>query len=342
MIKEFYVSGYSSTEDKGIIRYRIDTDAHTISEVSSVTGLESPTFMVPHPNGKVIYSGERHKGEADVVSLKLDGTQPIVTGKLPTGGISACHISLDPSCRYLLAANYGTGSLAVFSLNEDGSLNKRTDFRQFEGHGVNPDRQERPHLHFALCTGETVYACDLGQDTVWVYDFDSATGKLIDTDRNIHVNPGDGPRHLTLHPSRHGYVYLITEMGNIVYVLRETENGYETVQKISSIPENYDGPENTAAAIRFTDDGSKLLVSNRGHDSIAVFPVCEDGTLLSPTFSPSGGKGPRDFNIFGDLVVTSNQYTGDVVVYELCGLTLKDTGIHANAGKPSCVQPVIL
>lgn len=341
MVYEFYVSGYTASDGKGIIRYRIDTEGRSIEEVSFVTGIESPTYMVPHPNGTVIYSGEKHKGEGEVVSYRLDGTKPYVTGKLPTGGISPCHVSLDPSCEYLFAANYATGSLAVFRLGRDGSLLEKTDFRQFEGHGTNPKRQEGPHLHFALCTGDTVYACDLGQDVVWVYDFDRASGKLIETDRNIHTSPGDGPRHLAVHAAHPGLLYLITEMASVVYVLKETQSGYETVQKISSIPADYDGPENTAAAIRFTEDGTRLLVSNRGHNSIAVFPVTDDGTLLPPTFGPSGGDGPRDFNILGNIVVSSNQFSGDVAVYELDGTVLKDTGIHANAGQPSCVQPVL-
>lgn len=340
MVREFYVSGYASPAEKGIIRYRIDTEAMTIEETGSVSGVESPTYMIPHPNGSVLYSGERHAGEADVVSFLYEGNEIKMTGKLMTGGVSACHISLDPSCEYLFAANYGTGSVAVFRLNNDGSLKERTDFRQFEGKGANPLRQERPHLHFIQCTGETVYACDLGQDIVWVFDFDRSAGKLIDTDRNIHVHPGDGPRHLAVHPFRPDLLYLITEMGNNVYVLKKTDTGFETLQKISSLPACYEGPENTAAAIRFTYDAKKLLVSNRGHDSIAVFPVTEDGLLLDPVFSPSGGSGPRDFNVFGDLVVTSNQYSGDVVVYRLDGLVLKETGLRANAGHPSCVQPV--
>ena len=326
MIREFYVSGYAELGEKGIIRYRIDTDKKTIDETGSVTCIENPTYMIPHPNGHVIYSGEKHKGEAEVVSFIFKGAEAHVTGKLLTGGISACHISLDPACEYLFAANYATGSLAVFSLGSDGSLLERTDFRQFEGHGADPVRQDRPHLHFALCTGETVYACDLGQDVVWVFDFDRNTGK---------------PRHLAIHSAHPGFIYLITEMASTVYVLRDDGNGYETIQTISSIPADYDGPENTAAAIRFSEDGTRLLVSNRGHDSIAVFQVTESGTLLPAVFSSSGGTGPRDFNVFGDLVVTSNQYSGDVVVYELDGLTLRDTGIRSNAGHPSCVQPVL-
>ena len=175
MVREFYVSGYAELGEKGIIRYRIDTDKKTIDETGSVTCIENPTYRIPHPNGLVIYSGEKHKGEAEVVSFIFKGAEAHVTGKLLTGGISACHISLDPACEYLFAANYATGSLAVFSLGSDGSLLERTDFRQFEGHGADPVRQDRPHLHFALCTGETVYACDLGQDVVWVFDFDKNT-----------------------------------------------------------------------------------------------------------------------------------------------------------------------
>ncbi|MDO4804564.1 MAG: lactonase family protein [Lachnospiraceae bacterium] len=364
MVHDFYVSGYAAPDEKGIIRYRFDADAKTIEEVDYVTGIENPTYMIPHPDGKKIYSGEKHKGEGEVVSYILDGTKPRVTAKIKTGGISPCHISLDPACEFLFAANYATGSLAAFRLNADGSLMERTDFIQFEGHGTNPARQDRPYIHYALCTGNTFYACDLGCDLVRVFDFDRVSGKLSPTDRNISVQPGDGPRHLALHDSHPGFLYLITEMGSRVYVLKESsgryeavqkirslserhdvlkESGgkYEVIQKISSLPEGYDGPENTAAAIRFTEDGTRLLVSNRGHDSIAVYEVLPDGTLSAPCWNPSGGVAPRDFNIIGNYVISSNQISGDVVVYELDGLKLRETGIHTNFGHPSCVQPAM-
>ena len=341
MKKEFYISGYSPSDEKGIIRYRIDTETREITEISHVTGIESPTYMVPHPNGKVIYSGEKHSGEGEVVSYVLDGNEMRVASKLPTGGISPCHVALDPSCGFLFAANYATGSLAVFKLDENGALLTRTDFRQFQGHSVNPSRQESAHLHFSLCTGETVYACDLGEDIVWVFDFDRTNGRLIDTDRNIRTHPGDGPRHLAIHEQHPGFLYLITEMASTVYVLREKTDGYEPVQKIRSVPEPYNGPENTAAAIRFTADGTRLIVSNRGDNSLAVFQVLEDGTLKSPEFGTSGGDGPRDFNIFDDILISANQFSGDIAVYRLDGTHLIDLGIRTNFGHPSCVQPVL-
>ena len=63
MVREFYVSGYAELGEKGIIRYRIDTDKKTIVEIGSVTCIENPTYMVPHPNGHVIYSGENTRGK---------------------------------------------------------------------------------------------------------------------------------------------------------------------------------------------------------------------------------------------------------------------------------------
>lgn len=340
MKKEFYVSGYAPRDEKGIIRYCVDTETREITGISHVTGIESPTYMVPHPNGKIIYSGEKHSGEGEVVSYALKGREICVTAKLPTGGVSPCHVSLDPSCEYLFAANYASGSLAVFKLDESGALLTRTDFRQFHGHSVNPLRQESAHLHFSLCTGETVYACDLGEDIVWVFDFDRRNGKLIDTERNIHIHPGDGPRHLAIREKHPGFLYLITEMASTVYVLCEKAGRYEVVQKIRSVPEPYNGPENTAAAIRFTSDGTRLIVSNRGDNSLAVFQVLKDGTLTAPEFGTSGGDGPRDFNIFDDILVSANQFSGDIAVYRLDGTHLIDLGIHTCYGHPSCVQPV--
>ena len=349
MRAEFYVSGYASLEEEGIHRYLFDTEKKTIRETASVTGIESPSYMAVHPNGRVIYSGEKHAGEAEVVCYSLQGIEknPVVRGKLPTGGISACHISLDSACEYLFAANYATGSIAVFALDIDGMLVGRTDFVQHEGSGADPVRQSGPHCHFIYCDWDEVYVCDLGLDTVFIYDFNRKTGKLTPTDRNIKTAPGDGPRHLDFHMAYPDKLYLITEMKNDVYVLHKKNDRYEVIQKISSIPKGCTA-ENTAAAIRFTMGGSRLLVSNRGDNSIAVFSVNHDGTLNAPVFSPSGGDGPRDINLIGDhstgeYVISANQNSGEVVIYKLeDDNTLTYTGIRVQAGSPTCVVPAVL
>ena len=142
-------------------------------------------------------------------------------------------------------------------------------------------------------------------------------------------------------------LYLITEMKNDVYVLHKKNDRYEVIQKISSIPKGC-AAENTAAAIRFTMGGSRLLVSNRGDNSIAVFSVNHDGTLNAPVFSPSGGDGPRDINLIGDhstgeYVISANQNSGEVVIYKLeDDNTLTYTGIRVQAGSPTCVVPAVL
>jgi 6-phosphogluconolactonase len=183
--------------------------------------------------------------------------------------------------------------------------------------------------------------------TVFIYDFNRETGKLTPTDRNIKTAPGDGPRHLDFHMAYPDKLYLITEMKNDVYVLHKKNDRYEVIQKISSIPKGC-AAENTAAAIRFTMGGSRLLVSNRGDNSIAVFSVNHDGTLNAPVFSPSGGDGPRDINLIGDhstgeYVISANQNSGEVVIYKLeDDNTLTYTGIRVQAGSPTCVVPAVL
>lgn len=349
MRAEFYVSGYASADEDGIRRFLFDTEKKTIRETASVSGIESPTYLAMHPNGRVIYSGEKHDGEAEVVCYALEGyeKEPVVYGKLPTGGVSACHISIDDACEYLFAANYATGSIAVFALDIDGMLVGRTDFVQHTGHGADPVRQAGPHCHYIYCDWDEVYVCDLGLDKVFIYDFNRDTGKLTPTDKTIVTDPGDGPRHLAMHMAYPDKLYLITEMKSAVYVIEKKNNTYRTIQKISAIPADCTA-ENTAAAIRFTMGGSRLLVSNRGDDSIAVFSVNHDGMLGEPTFSSSGGKTPRDINLIGDhstgeYVISTNQDSGDVVIYKLeDDNTLTDTGLHTVAGRPTCVVPALL
>ncbi len=131
----------------------------------------------------------------------------------------------------------------------------------------------------------------------------------------LFLSPGSGPRHLAVHERYKNFLYVICELTGDVYVYKKKKTGYEMIQKISSLEDNFQG-ENTAAAIKFSRGGRVLLVSNRGSDSITSFKVYEDGMLEKREVISSGGRGPRDFEVFGRYLVIANQYSGNLAVVE--------------------------
>ena len=340
----FLTSGYANPAEEGLRCWDYDTQAGSILQRWGLRGLNSPTYLLRHPNGQVLYSGEKGSGpdyDGFLVTYALEEDGARVLKRLHTGGASPCHLSLDEQKTFLFVSNYASGTMSVFRLDEDGMPTQRCCLVQHEGHGVHPERQDGPHVHYAMCRGDLVYVCDLGLDKVFCYHLDRETGTLRLSGQSYITAPGDGPRHLAFHPTLPGCFSLLTELTGKVYVLRQTDSGLESIQVRSALPEDFRG-ENTAAAIRYTDDGACLLTSNRGHDSIAVFRVQSDGTLSEAVFCSSGGSGPRDFHLAGNLVLSSNQYSGELAVLELdpedCSLRpLAHTG---GGGKPTCVLPL--
>lgn len=340
----FLTSGYASPAEEGLHCWDFDTQTGTIAQRWGLSGLNSPTYLLRHPNGRILYSGEKGSGQNQdgfLVTYALEDRPARVLSRLHTGGVSPCHLSMDEQRAFLFVSNYASGTLSVFRLDEDGLPAERCDVVQHHGHGVHPSRQDGPHIHYAMCRGDLVYVCDLGLDVVFRYRLNRSSGRLSLTEGSFSTAPGDGPRHLAFHPTLPGCVTLLTELTGKVYVLRQTAGALEKVQVRSALPEDYRG-ENTAAAVRYTEDGAFLLTSNRGHDSIAVFPVRSDGTLSEPVFSSSGGAGPRDFHLMGDLVLSSNQYTGELAVLELDrnSRQLRSLAHTDGAGQPTCVLPL--
>lgn len=75
-----------------------------------------------------------------------------------------------------------------------------------------------------------------------------------------------------------------------------------------ALPDDFDGLK-AVAEIRITPDGRFVYVSNRGHDSIAIFSVDQEtGKLTLVGHEPTRGKFSRNFNIdpTGRFLVAAN------------------------------------
>ena len=311
--------------------------------------LENPSYLTLNRDGSRLYSvletqtyhGKKGGGVA-AFSVDAEGAlSPL--GEQPTLGEDPCYLSTDGE--YLLAANYSGGSMAVFPLGRKGEILPQSSLTVHSGSGPVPERQSQAHVH---CTdfapdGGLIYAVDLGLDAVRLYGLDRAGGAVKPEDGEIRLRPGFGPRHAVFHRGLRS-VYIVGELSSSVAVFRyETRDGkvrFEQVQELSALPEDFHG-ENTGAAVRLSPDGRFLYASNRGHDSIAVFRVREDGTLESAGFCPSGGRGPRDFAIDprGEFLLAANEKSGNVAVFRLNSKTgmPEPTGEGASLHAPVCV-----
>jgi 6-phosphogluconolactonase len=319
----FFASGYASAEQPGIQAFLFDQTTGEITPHGSFTGINAPSFLLAHPNGKWLYAvsetGQGSHGVLGEVWAFQFEREPFAIAPLnhqTTRGDWPCHLQFDASGRWLIAANYGTGNAAIYPIQIDGSLGEMTDFIQHEGKGPNTARQEGPHAHSSIFTPDNRFAliADLGIDQIVFYKFDSSTGKL-QSHTSINTPPGAGPRHLAFHPNSK-WLYAANELDNTVtlYDFDEVMGGLTARQSIPTIP--LDSPENIVADIHIDDSGKRLYVSNRGHNSIAAYDINENGSITLTAIPECGGNWPRNFAISpnGKYMLVANQYSNEICV----------------------------
>ena len=200
-------------------------------------------------------------------------------------------------------------------IDGDGSLARRTQLIPHEGKSVHP-RQTCPHPHCVQVTpdGRFLAVVDLGCDGVYLYPLDNSKGVSAKPSQICASEPGAGPRHI-LFNAVGNMAYVVNELGNSATVYRYAAGELTRIQTVSSIPKGFTN-ESIGAAIRLTPDGRRLLVSNRGHDSLAVFDVLPDGRIAFVDTVPVHGNWPRDFILFagGRFTAVTNEKSDGVVI----------------------------
>ena len=322
-----FTSGYAAADQPGIRAFLFDGTSGAFTLHGSFKGILNPSYLVVHPNQPWLYAVSElaKKGDGkfgEVWSLRFT-REPFAIEALnhqTTKGDWPCHLRIDATGKWIIAANYGTGNAAVYPILDDGSLGEMTDFVQHSGKGPNEKRQEGPHAHSSTFSPDNrfVIIADLGIDQLVIYRFDAMTGKL-GPHSVAKSQPGAGPRHTIFHPNG-TWFYAANELGNTVSVYQyDTAKGaLAEKQSISTLPagEPADAPENIVADIHISDSGKRLYVSNRGHNSIAVFDINDSGSLSLVSIPSCGGNWPRNFALAPNekFVLVANQYSNDVCV----------------------------
>ncbi|HEX6341288.1 lactonase family protein [Umezawaea sp.] len=311
-------------------------------------GVANPSFVIE--SGRTLYAvNEQGNGSVTAVAVGAGGGLRIINAQ-STGGADPCHLALDPSGRYLLSANYSSGSVSVHPVKADGGLGARTDLVTHQGSGPDRERQEGPHAHQVLPdpAGEHLLAVDLGTDSVYSYRLDTGTGKLqlVST---ATVRPGAGPRHLAFHPTG-TFAYIANELDStVVAAAYDPESGVLTPgEAVRTVPEGTPAtPRNYPAEVVVSQDGRFAYLSNRGHDSVALFAVEDGGARLRLVETvPTGGEYPRHitFDPTGRFLFAANQNSSTVTSFAVDQATgrLTAAGTPLSSPIPVCVVPTRL
>jgi 6-phosphogluconolactonase len=174
-------------------------------------------------------------------------------------GKDTTHLSVQPSGKYLFAANYTSGNFPVFRILANGFIGPMTDEFQSVGNGTGPNaaRQEGPHAHQILTDldGNHVFGVDLGADKVNVLNLDPGAGVFsANTVPFAPVASGSGPRHMAFHPDRQ-HAYVLDELASSITVFDydPVRAAFIWKQTISTLPADFTGT-NTTAEIRIHPD----------------------------------------------------------------------------------------
>ncbi|GHH63396.1 lactonase family protein [Lentzea cavernae] len=323
---------------KGIGIGTYDTATGQLRTTGTITGVVNPSFVIESRDGRFLYAvNENTKGEVTAI----DAATLKVINKQPTGGADPCHLTLDPSGKHLITADYSSGSLSVFPVNADGSLGARTQKVQHKGTGPDPERQEGPHAHHVVFdpAGKYAAAVDLGADSVFFYSF---TGGKLTQVSQAKVKPGAGPRHIAFHPNGRT-AYVANELDSTIVSCAYADGKLTPGQVLPTAPSG--GVKNYPAEVLVSGDGKHVYLSNRGHDSIAHFAVDGTGLTLVGT-TPVGGKYPRHitFDPSGALLFAANQNSNNVTSFTVDKATgkLTPSGTALQTAIPVCVLPTRL
>lgn len=312
---------------RGIACYEFDTDTGKL-EYRNVTGnIQNPSYIITDSGSSYLYCVNELKDwngiDGSTVSAfaveKSTGKLKLINRQF-TCGADACHLSLSPDESCLLVSNYSGGSFAVYRIRGDHGLEAASCILKHSGKGVNPQRQEGPHVHQTVISpdGQYVYVSDLGQDVLACYRADWEKGWLLpEKDKNIYGLPGQGVRHGVF--DRTGTrLYVMTELTCEVNVYEYKEGEARLLQTVPAFSEKEKPQEDwLGAGIRIHPSGKWVYGAVRGADHIAVFRVEADGQLTLKETKPSGGRTPREFILSPDgrFLLAANQDTDNITVF---------------------------
>lgn len=326
-----YVGTYTTTlphvrgKGEGIYVFTLEPETGALNPSSAITGVVNPSFLALHPNQRYLYA-VNETSETDgqpgggVSAFAIDPATGGLTflNQQSSHGTDPCHLTVDQTGSYVVVANHGSGTVACYPIQSDGSLGPASDVVQHVGSSIYP-QQQGPHAHSVNLdrTNRFVAACDKGIDKVMVYQLDRATGRLVPNDPPFGASrPGSAPRHLAFHPTR-PYAFVINEIGSSLtsFAFDPATGAMVEIETVSTLPEGY-AERNSTADVRVHPNGKFVYGTNRGHDSIAIFGVDEaTGTLTPLGHESTRGPVPRNINLdpTGRLLLAANQ-NGDTIV----------------------------
>ncbi|MFO8146265.1 MAG: lactonase family protein [Gillisia sp.] len=313
--KEGHVNGQAN----GIYSVIQDQETGKLLFKETAAKITNPSFVKVSKNKKYLFAvselGSNDAPSGFVYSYKIDEDYGLeMINKVSTESFAPCHIALDQSGNFVFVSNYVGGVVMVYKIKPDGGLKKvqRVDL----------ENRSDSNAHSVTLSSDNkrAYIADLGNDKIWIYNFDPATGRLkLNSQAYVALSNGSGPRHFTL-SANNKFAYSINEINSSVSVFSVLKDGgLKLIQNIASLPEDFT-EKNSAADIHIHPSGKFLYASNRGHNTIASYKIDKNtGTLKNIGYAPTFGKAPRNFAISknGKFLYVANQDSNNISIFNV-------------------------
>ena len=361
-----YAGSYTSAVDggangQGIYRFEMDTYTGALERRKLVAKVPNPSWIVIHPSKKYLYAVneivDQRSGSVTAFAIEPATGGLTQLNAVSSEGSGPAHMSLDASGKFVFVANYAGGTIAVLPIEEGGRLGGAVDVHRDIGPmGVRQatdappgsfaiSGHDSPHAHMIAAdpANRFVLSVDLGQDRIYVYQFNPESGKLTPSEAApfVSIPSGDGPRHFVFHPNGRWMYVLSEESSTITFFHYDAEHGTLSLQQaISSLPEGFAGT-NFTSEIVISPDGRFLYAANRLHDTIAICAIESSGQLKRFAEVSTFGDYPRHctFDPSGDFFYVCNQRSDAITCFKVQRETglLSFTGGYMAIGSPSIV-----
>jgi 6-phosphogluconolactonase len=364
-----YVGSYSSPQGpegstgrgRGIYVFAMDPAIGTLTQKQLCEDGMNPSWLAFHPSAKYLYAANevlsfngRDTGAVTAYAIDTRSGNLAQLNSVSSEGAGPAHLSVHPSGKHILVANYYGGSFAVLPILPDGRVASATDVKQDTQppgpiHAISAppgsfaiSGHDRPHAHMIESdpSGNFVLGSDLGTDTIHMWRLNHQAGKL-DPIGDVSVPAGDGPRHFAFHPNSR-WLYSLQEKAStlILFDFDRLAGTLKARQQVSTLPTGFAGT-NFTSEVRVSGDGKFVYAANRLHDSIAVFSIGASGELTFASETWTHGDYPRSVTIdpSGNYTYCCNQRADAITCFRVNRATGSLTFInrYTAVGTPSII-----
>jgi 6-phosphogluconolactonase len=321
--------------EQRIAVYRLDEENGKLTHLADTKTKGEPGNLTCDAARGLLFVAMRSTGELASFRIEPATGKMTLLSQVP-GGDDPAYVSLDQTKRFLFTAFYVAAKVTVHAIGDDGKLTLRQSI----------DTAKNAHAIVADPSNRFVFVPHTGANAIFQFRFDVTTGKLTANEpAKLPTPEKSGPRHLVFLSRLPTLLYVDNEQDSSVtsYTL-DTKTGLLNAKAtLSTLPAKYKEP-NSTAEIKLNPKGNTLYVSNRGHNSIAVYRVGPSGNNFRFLGHTPTEKTPRSFDIdpSGRWLFVAGEGSGKLAGYRIDDKTgeLERVSSFEVGPEPWCVLAV--